>query len=130
MAVLTGSEQTVLAASRGSGGSAVGRMDAPDQRWGSAEGRGHTASGEATQAAAEGGRKGALTAPGQLAAEQPTPSPDLDGGAAKLPDVQHVEETQAPVTPEPRGFEPESSEELKDARKEREQTFRNSDGTY
>ncbi|MDH2387249.1 DNRLRE domain-containing protein [Streptomyces sp. HNM0663] len=105
-------------------------MDAPAQRWGSAEGRGHKASGEATRAAAEGGRKGALTAPGQLAAEQPAPSPDLDGSATKLPDVQHVEQTQAPATPEPRGFEPGSSEELKDARKEREQTFRNSDGTY
>ncbi|MDX3245093.1 hypothetical protein [Streptomyces sp. ME18-1-4] len=67
LAVLAGTEQVAFAVGRST---TAGSGEAPDQRWGSAAGRGHTASAKATDASAKGGRDGALTGRGELPAEQ------------------------------------------------------------
>ncbi|WP_233221395.1 LamG-like jellyroll fold domain-containing protein [Streptomyces carminius] len=102
--------------------------DRPDQRWGSADRRGHKAAREDTAAVAAGGRKGALEAPGQLPLEQRMTSDEL-GDTSREPEPSPVEETEAPA-PGVRGFDEKASKELAGERGERQRTFRNEDGTY
>lgn len=132
MTVLAGTETALAALPTGRDGStpaaAAATEDAPDQRWGSARGRGHAADAEATEAAAKGGRTGARTAPGELPAETPPPATDL-GGLPEVPEPGPVVETS--VTPsEITGYDAEASREVPEERKERERTFRNPDGTF
>ncbi|NUR04606.1 MAG: hypothetical protein HOY79_51325 [Streptomyces sp.] len=72
LAVLAGTQQAALAVDRWESGSAA---NAPDRRWGSAAGRRHTASADATDASAKGGHAGPLTGRGELPAEAPPRGP-------------------------------------------------------
>ncbi|PZG87973.1 hypothetical protein C1I97_32215 [Streptomyces sp. NTH33] len=49
--------------------------------------------------------------------------------APKLPKPGPVQETRAPDAPAVQGFDSQRSKELKGERKERQRTFRNTDGT-
>ncbi|MGV9625460.1 LamG-like jellyroll fold domain-containing protein [Streptomyces sp. NPDC003487] len=126
MAVLAGTEQAALAVDRWS--AAASGQDAPDQRWGSAAGRSHKASGGATDAAAKGGHSGPLTAPGELPAESGPSKVDL-GHPPKLAMPAPAAVT-APGTAAVQGFDVKRSKELTGKRKERQRTFLNPDGTY
>ncbi|MEV6450157.1 LamG-like jellyroll fold domain-containing protein [Streptomyces anulatus] len=104
--------------------------EAPDQEWGSADGRSHRAPTGATDATVPGGRGEPVAAPGEL---------PLDGGPVErrpedrdvvLPDPGPVVEVDPPDPVAPAGFDAEHSVEVESARKERESTFRNEDGTY
>ncbi|MFE1500472.1 hypothetical protein ACFW89_36095, partial [Streptomyces albidoflavus] len=78
MTVLAGTEQAALAVGRWSeAGVGPTAGERPEQGWGSARGSGHHTSGDATDAAAAGGRDGALRAPGELA-------PDTGSSRLKL----------------------------------------------
>ncbi|MGW0949658.1 hypothetical protein ACWD4O_45005 [Streptomyces sp. NPDC002623] len=92
LAVLAGTDQVAFAVGQSAGG---GSGEAPDQRWGSAAGRGHTASAQATDASAKGGRDGALTGRGELPAEQAE-------GVTRLPSTARTPEpgTAVEVVPE------------------------------
>ncbi|MCX4677412.1 hypothetical protein OG413_19255 [Streptomyces sp. NBC_01433] len=101
--------------------------EAPDQEWGSADGRSHRAPTDATDA---GGRGEPVAAPGEL---------PLDGGPVErrpeerevvLPDPGPVVEVDPPDPVAPAGFDAERSVEVESARKEREATFLDDDGTY
>ncbi|MFJ8112136.1 LamG-like jellyroll fold domain-containing protein [Streptomyces sp. NPDC096132] len=126
LAVLTGTEHVALAVGRSS---ALGSGNAPDQRWGSAAGRSHSESADATDAAAKGGRDGALTGRGEL---------PVEGGegvtriptTARTPEPSSAVEVQAPGTATPQGFDAKRSEEVASERAERERTYLNPDGTY
>jgi hypothetical protein len=103
--------------------------EAPDQRWGSAAGRSHTASAAATDASAKGGRNGALTGRGELPAEETAGVTRLPS-TAKAPEPGPVQRTQAPDAATPQGFNAKRSKEIKGERDERERTYFNPDGTY
>ncbi|MFC8360260.1 LamG-like jellyroll fold domain-containing protein [Streptomyces griseorubiginosus] len=126
LAVLTGTEQAALAVDQWSSGPGV---DAPDQRWGSAAGRRHTASADETDASAKGGRAGALPGRGEVPAEQ-------DAGLTRLPSTgtspkpSALQKVEAPQTTVPEGFDAKHSKEVKGKRAERERTYLNPDGTY
>ncbi|MFJ2715495.1 hypothetical protein [Streptomyces sp. NPDC087437] len=127
LAVLAGTEQAALAVDQRTGGG-PGEA-APEQRWGSAAGRGHSVAAGVTDASAKGGHAEPLKGRGELAAEGETVTARL-GGTEKPPNPGPVEETQAPEVPAAKGFDSETSAELKGERKERQRTFRNTDGTY
>ncbi|UUU25524.1 LamG-like jellyroll fold domain-containing protein [Streptomyces sp. DSM 40750] len=126
LAVLAGTEHVALAASRLTGGSA---SDAPDQLWGTADGRGHAASAETTDAAAKGGNDGPLKGRGELPVAGGAGATEL-GATPKPPEPGPVKQVAAPDAPAADGFDVEDSKEVKDKRKERERTFLNEDGTY
>ncbi|MFH9554498.1 LamG-like jellyroll fold domain-containing protein [Streptomyces sp. NPDC017435] len=126
LAVLAGTDQVVFAVGQSAG---VGSEEAPDQRWGSAAGRGHTASVQTTDASAEGGRDEALTGRGELPAEQAD-------GVTHLPSIGRTPEpgpavaVEAPASVTPQGFDAKRSKEVAGERAERERTYLNPDGTY
>ncbi|PZG87974.1 hypothetical protein C1I97_32220 [Streptomyces sp. NTH33] len=66
LAVLAGTEQAALAVDQWTGNSPG--EEAPDQRWGSAAGRSHSAAANATDASAKGGHAEPLTSQGELPA--------------------------------------------------------------
>ncbi|MEU5398821.1 LamG-like jellyroll fold domain-containing protein [Streptomyces sp. NPDC005963] len=128
MTVITGTEQAALAVgqpARGPNASA----DAPDQKWGSADGRSHRAAGAATDAAAKGGRDGALTAPGQLSRE-PAVTERRFREPARPPAMGKAEAVTAPVADAPTGFDTKTSREVSAKRAETATTFRNEDGSF
>ncbi|MFB7455594.1 LamG-like jellyroll fold domain-containing protein [Streptomyces sp. NPDC056188] len=127
LAVLAGTEHAAFAVDQWTGGGPG--EEAPDQRWGSAAGRGHSVSADATDVSAEGGHAEPLKGPGELVAEGETGVTRL-GGTPKLPKPGPVEETRAPESPAVEGFDSTSSAELTGERRERQRTFRNTDGTY
>lgn len=127
LAVLAGTEQTVLAVdqwTRNSSGE-----EAPRQRWGSAAERSHSATADATAASAKGGHAGPLTNRGELPVENEAGMTRL-ASTPKLPKPGPVRKTRAPRTPAVQGFDPRHSKELKGERGERRRTYRNADGTY
>ncbi|MFF9283718.1 LamG-like jellyroll fold domain-containing protein [Streptomyces griseosporeus] len=127
MALLAGTEQAAQALGQWTAEAAG--ADAPDQRWGSAAGRSHRASAEATDASAKGGHPRPLANKGELPTEG-EPGVTRLGGAPKLPKPGPVRQTQAPDTPDVQGFDSKHSKEITGRRKERERTYRNPDGTY
>ncbi|WP_406354787.1 LamG-like jellyroll fold domain-containing protein [Streptomyces sp. NBC_00658] len=126
LAVLTGTEQAALALGQTTAGSAA---DAPDQRWGSAAGRGHTASADATDASAKGGNSGPSTGRGELPADETAGVTQLPS-TARTPEPSPVEPVKAPDVPAAQGFDAKRSKEIKNERGERERTYRNPDGTF
>ncbi|WP_240003073.1 hypothetical protein [Streptomyces cinnamoneus] len=128
MALLCGTEQVALAVDQWNR-SSPGGPGSPDQRWGSAAGRDHRTPGGATEAAAAGGRPGALEAPGQLPAEHKLTEREL-GGRPQPPAMGKAERATAPDGPAPQGFSEKTSKELPTGRQERRRTFLNEDGTY
>ncbi|MFJ3582348.1 LamG-like jellyroll fold domain-containing protein [Streptomyces sp. NPDC090127] len=130
MAVLAGTEQAALAVTRWVAAKAgPGAGELPEQGWGSARGRGHSATGDATDAAAAGGRRGALKAPGELAPDSGASAIRL-GGAPKPPAKLPYARVPAPKVEAPKGFDAKASTELPEKRTERGRTFRNEDGTF
>ncbi|MEU4266808.1 LamG-like jellyroll fold domain-containing protein [Streptomyces sp. NPDC026092] len=130
MAVLAGTEQAALAVDKWViAKSGYGAGELPEQGWGSARGRGHSASGDATDAAAGGGRGGALRAPGELPPDGGTESLRL-GNAPKPPAKTPFVKVPAPEAAPPKGFEAKASTEVPDKRTERARTFANPDGTF
>ncbi|WUF66943.1 DNRLRE domain-containing protein [Streptomyces nojiriensis] len=130
MAALAGTEQAALAVAQwgtANTGSAAGKR--PEQGWGSARGRGHSASGDATDAAAEGGRNGALKAPGELPPDGGA-TPLKLGQVPKPPAKQPFDKVAAPSVAPPKGFDPKTSTEVLAERTERGRTFANPDGTF
>ncbi|MEV5513909.1 LamG-like jellyroll fold domain-containing protein [Streptomyces flaveolus] len=128
LAVLTGTEQAALAVDQWTGDVSAD-IGAPDQRWGSAAGRGHSAPTEATEASAPGGRTGALVGQGELPAADEYGVTKLPS-TATMPEPGPVVSTEAPALPEAQGFDAQGSKEVASARKEQERTFLNPDGTY
>ncbi|MGW0909405.1 LamG-like jellyroll fold domain-containing protein [Streptomyces sp. NPDC002853] len=126
MAVLTGTEQAALAVDRLAAGP---NRAAPEQRWGSAVGRSHSAPAKSTDAVAKGGHDGPQRGRGELPADSGSGVVRL-GGAPKLPKPGPVNKTHAPAVPVAQGFTAKHSKELKAKRKERQRTFQNPDGTY
>ncbi|CAM5467433.1 laminin G [Streptomyces canus] len=126
LAVLAGTEQGVSALDLSA---AASSGTAPDQRWGSAAGRSHTASADATDATAKGGHDGALTGRGELPAEQ-TESVTRLPGTAKAPEPGALQKVSSPGVIPPQGFDSKRSKELKGERAAQERTYLNPDGTY
>ncbi|MEU9272455.1 LamG-like jellyroll fold domain-containing protein [Streptomyces sp. NPDC048251] len=126
LAVLAGTDQVAFAVGQSTG---VGSDEAPDQRWGSAAGRGHTASAQATDASAKGGRDGALTGRGELPAEQADGVTRLPS-TARTPEPGQAVEVEAPSAVTAQGFDAKRSKEMAGERSERERTYLNPDGTY
>ncbi|WP_323139335.1 hypothetical protein [Streptomyces sp. NBC_01549] len=127
MAVLAGTEQAALAVDQWTGGSSA--ADAPDQPWGSASGRKHTASADATDATAKGGHDGPLTGRGELPADDASGVTQLNG-TKKLPEPGPVQKTEAPDAAIVQGFDSKRSKEINGKRKEQQRTFQNLDGSY
>ncbi|MEY2247454.1 LamG-like jellyroll fold domain-containing protein [Streptomyces sp. BF23-18] len=126
LAVLAGTEQAALALGQGGNGSAG---QAPDQVWGSAAGRRHTASADATDASAKGGNAEPLKGRGELPAARTAGVTQLSG-TAKLPKPGPVQKAKAPEASMVQGFDARRSTEVKGERGERQRTYRNLDGTY
>ncbi|MEU0411504.1 LamG-like jellyroll fold domain-containing protein [Streptomyces griseorubiginosus] len=126
LAVVVGTEQVALALSQQAANSST---KAPDQVWGSAAGRSHTASSKATDAADKGGRDGALSGHGELPAAQSDSVTRLPS-TAKTPKPGPVKKAAAPAGAVPQGFDSRRSKEIKSKRAEQERTYRNADGTY
>ncbi|WP_317453992.1 LamG-like jellyroll fold domain-containing protein [Streptomyces sp. TRM68416] len=129
LATLAGTEQAALAADQWGRGTSGKNEHAPDQSWGSAAGRRHTAPADATDASAKGGHNGPLTGRGELPAEGDSGITRLNG-EPKLPEPGPVTETQAPETAALEGFDTKRSKELPRQREERQRTYQNPDGTY
>ncbi|PAZ11830.1 laminin G [Streptomyces sp. SA15] len=126
LAVLAGTEHVALAADQLTSGSAG---ETPDQSWGSAAGRRHAASADATDASAKGGHDGPLTGRGELPAEEPVGVTRLPS-TAKTPEPGMVRRVDAPDAATPKGFDAKHSKEVKAEREEQRRTYRNPDGTY
>ncbi|MFI8522751.1 LamG-like jellyroll fold domain-containing protein [Streptomyces sp. NPDC085481] len=124
MAALAGTEG--VAAAQTFAGAPVGTADAPDQRWGSADGRPSESTAGDTSVSATGGRRGHAPAPGEL---------PLDGAATPgggLSDAEIPAPATAPAAVEqvePKGFDPTTSRELAGERNRTSTTFQNADGT-
>ncbi|MFJ5811103.1 LamG-like jellyroll fold domain-containing protein [Streptomyces sp. NPDC093093] len=130
MAVLAGTEQAALAVNQwviAKAGSGAGER--PQQGWGSARNRGHSAPGDATDATAGGGRSGALKAPGELPPDGGS-TPLRLGQVPKPPSAMPFVKVPAPRTALPKGFDPKTSTEVPAKRTERGRTFANPDGTF
>ncbi|MEH0549994.1 LamG-like jellyroll fold domain-containing protein [Streptomyces sp. B21-101] len=123
---MAGTEQVAFAVGEST---SVGSAEAPDQRWGSAAGRSHAASAEATDASAKGGRDGALAGRGELPAERADGVTRLPS-TGRIPEPGPVVEADAPAAPAPQGFDAKRSKEVAAGRAEREKTYLNADGTY
>ncbi|WP_284440282.1 LamG-like jellyroll fold domain-containing protein [Streptomyces vilmorinianum] len=129
MTVLAGTEQAAQAVGLWSASrSGPGAGELPEQGWGSARGRGHAASGDATDANASGGRTGALKAPGELAPDSGTTRLKL-GNAPKAP-LPSYRKVPAPRQAAPKGFDPKASAEVPGKRAADARTFANPDGTF
>ncbi|WP_424920067.1 LamG-like jellyroll fold domain-containing protein [Streptomyces sp. wa1064] len=128
MTSLIGTEQAARAFDL-AGAAQAGPGDRPDQGWGSAAGLSHRAPSSATDATATGGRDGAVALPGELPAESASSVEQLNP-QTELPAPGRAEEIESPRPSTPPGFDAERSVEVESARKERESTFRNEDGTY
>ncbi|MFF5977028.1 LamG-like jellyroll fold domain-containing protein, partial [Streptomyces sp. NPDC012769] len=129
MTVLAGTEQAALAAERWTESrSGLAAGERPEQGWGSARGRGHNASGDATDAAASGGRTGALRAPGELAPDSGNTRLKL-GSTAKVP-LPSYRTVPSPRRAAPEGFDPKASSEVPGKRAADARTFANPDGTF
>ncbi|WP_406505326.1 LamG-like jellyroll fold domain-containing protein [Streptomyces sp. NBC_00212] len=127
MAVLAGTEQAALAAQLGSP-IAVGEL--PGQGWGSAAGRGHETSPDATSAAASGGNNGALRAPGELPRDAADASKNAPLGAKPAqPVMGKAEPVPAPDAANLHGFDEQASKEQVAERARQARTFLNEDGT-
>ncbi|WP_393096894.1 LamG-like jellyroll fold domain-containing protein [Streptomyces sp. LN325] len=126
LAVLSGTQEAALALGQGRDSSAG---QAPDQAWGSAAGRRHTASADATDASAKGGNAGPLRGRGELSADRTGSATRLDQ-TPKLPKPGPVRRTEAPDVAAAQGFDAKRSKEVKGERGERQRTYRNADGTY
>ncbi|MEV6183070.1 LamG-like jellyroll fold domain-containing protein [Streptomyces sp. NPDC052015] len=126
LAVLAGAEQAAYAIGQSRAGSPG---EVPDQRWGSAAGRSHTASANVTDAAANGGRDGALTGRGELPTEQADSVTRLPS-TARMPKPGPAVKVAAPGAAAPQGFDAKRSKEVAGERSERERTYLNPDGTY
>ncbi|MFJ6484265.1 LamG-like jellyroll fold domain-containing protein [Streptomyces sp. NPDC091682] len=130
MTVLAGTEQAAQAVGLWSASrSGPGAGDIPEQGWGSARGRGHAASGDATDADASGGRTGALMGRGELAPGSGTTRLKL----GKVPETQvpaSYHTVPSPHRAAPKGFDPKVSSEVTGKRAEKERTFANKDGTF
>ncbi|MEU9171900.1 LamG-like jellyroll fold domain-containing protein [Streptomyces sp. NPDC048420] len=124
--MLAGTEQGVSALDLSA---AANSAAAPDQRWGSAAGRSHSTSADATDATAKGGRDGALTGRGELPAER-TDSVTRLPSTAKPPEPGAVRKVSSPGVTTPQGFDSKRSKELKSKRTAQERTYLNPDGTY
>ncbi|WP_234008818.1 LamG-like jellyroll fold domain-containing protein [Streptomyces sp. Mg1] len=130
MAVLAGTEQAALAVAQwGIAKTGFGAGERPEQGWGSARGRGHSASGDATDAESGGGRSGGLTAPGELPPDGGATPPKL-GRPPEPPTETPFEKVPAPKTASPKGFDPKASTEVPAERTESGRTFANPDGTF
>ncbi|MEU8847205.1 LamG-like jellyroll fold domain-containing protein [Streptomyces sp. NPDC048564] len=127
LAVIAGTEQAAPAVYQRTGGSSAG--DAPDQTWGSAAGRRHTAPTDATDATAKGGHDGPRTGRGELPADETAGITRLPG-KAKTPEPGPVSPAEAPAGTTPEGYDAKRSKELSGRREERQRTYRNPDGTY
>ncbi|MEU0586502.1 LamG-like jellyroll fold domain-containing protein [Streptomyces sp. NPDC006132] len=127
LALIAGTEQAVPAMNP-STGAAASTAKTPDQSWGSASGRRHTASADATDASAKGGHEGPLTARGQVPAEGDPGVTRLDS-TPEMPEPGPVRKAEAPGAAAPRGFDAKRSKELTGQRAERRRTYRNPDGT-
>nr|WP_256727297.1 DNRLRE domain-containing protein [Streptomyces acidiscabies] len=124
MAVLAGTEG--VASAQTFTAPRAASVKAPEQRWGSADGRPSTATAGDTSAEAAGGRPGHTAAPGELPQESGTSSP-VGAASAPLPDAE-----TAPVTveaAEPKGFDAATSREVAAERQRTSRTFQNTDGT-
>ncbi|MCX5071011.1 hypothetical protein OHA84_36425 [Streptomyces sp. NBC_00513] len=129
MAVLAGTEQAALAVNQWVTAKTGYRAgERPEQGWGSARGTGHSASGDATDATAGGGRSGALKAPGELPPDGGTAPLKLEG-TPKPPSAIPYTKVAAPEVSPPKGFDPKASTEVPAERSERGRTFANPDGT-
>ncbi|MEU1425073.1 LamG-like jellyroll fold domain-containing protein [Kitasatospora sp. NPDC005751] len=112
----------------------------PQQGQGSAAGQGHDATSGATSAQAQGGRPGAMPAPGELPQDTTTattaPVPAVIPPPAALPktDAKTVDAPPRPagakVTDPAKSFDPVKSKELPKQRTENARTFQNADGTF
>lgn len=107
----------------------VSGEEAPDQRWGSAAGRSHSASADATDASSKGGHENPLTGRGELPADQSGGMTRLPS-TAKTPDPGTARKADAPAAASPKGFDAKRSREAKGERGERERTYLNPDGSY
>ncbi|WP_052190083.1 LamG-like jellyroll fold domain-containing protein [Streptomyces sp. NRRL S-1824] len=125
MSVLAGTQQVALAASRLTAENA----GAPDQRWGSAAGRRHTASTDATDASAKGGHAGPLKGRGELPTAEGS-HPVRLASTAKTPKPGPVKPVPTPDAPAPKAFNVKHSKELKAKRKARQRTYLNDDGSF
>ncbi|MEU2119546.1 LamG-like jellyroll fold domain-containing protein [Streptomyces sp. NPDC016459] len=129
MTVLAGTEHAAQAVGLWSAGrSGPGAGELPEQGWGSARGRGHAASGDATDAAAAGGRSGALKAPGELTPDSGT-TPVKLGNPPKT-QVPSYRKVPSPRRSAPKGFDPKASTEVPSKRAADARTFANTDGTF
>lgn len=130
MAVLAGTEQAAFAVNKWViAKTGYGPGELPEQAWGSADGRGHSASGDATDAAARGGLSGALKAPGELPPDGAV-APLRLGGASTSPSKVPFVKVPAPTQAPPKGFDAKTSTEVPAKRTGRARTFANLDGTY
>ncbi|MEU4494504.1 LamG-like jellyroll fold domain-containing protein [Streptomyces sp. NPDC023998] len=127
LTVLSGTEQAALAVGQWSPRSDARGGEAPDQRWGSADGRSDKARGSATDATASGGRDGALKAPGELPLENRAVGGDAP--TVKPPVMGAAEKVAAPTGVVPEGYDPKLSKELVKDRNQHSRTFLNPDGT-
>ncbi|MEU6987418.1 LamG-like jellyroll fold domain-containing protein [Streptomyces sp. NPDC046324] len=129
MTVLAGTEQAAQAVglwSASRSGPSAGEL--PEQGWGSARGRGHAASGDATDANASGGRTGALKGRGELAPDSGTTRLKL--GKAPKTQVPSYRKVPSPRRALPKGFDPKASAEVPGKRAADARTFANPDGTF
>ncbi|MCX5386974.1 hypothetical protein [Streptomyces sp. NBC_00083] len=126
LAVLAGTEQAALAL-QSDKAALAGEL--PRQGWGSAAGRGHEVSAEATTAQASGGNSGPLKAPGELprdAAGTSVNSP-LDVKPAQ-PAAGTAEPVKEPDNSPVPGFDEKTSKELVDEHAKQARTYFNADG--
>ncbi|MFF5977140.1 LamG-like jellyroll fold domain-containing protein, partial [Streptomyces sp. NPDC012769] len=128
MTVLAGTEQAALAVVQ-SAAARSGPGSRPDQSWGSADGRSHNASGDATDAAASGGHSNALKARGELPPDSGTTRLKL-GNGNKQAEVLPFRKVATPLRITPKGFDARTSSEIAGKRTERGRTFLNDDGTF
>ncbi|MGW0825565.1 LamG-like jellyroll fold domain-containing protein [Streptomyces sp. NPDC002845] len=134
MALLSAAEGAAVAAPPqpvDGGASLTGPV--PDQPYGSADGRTHSAAVADTRTAAKGGSRGHAPTPGELGAE-PSVSADADpladAGRAAEPEAPEPQETAVPESREPEGYDPDTSREIPGERGRQQRTYRNGDGTF
>jgi RHS repeat-associated protein len=126
LAVLAGTEQVAFSVGQSSG---AAEGSAPEQRWGSAANRRHTAPADSTDAAVKGGRRTPSKGRGELPVEG-EPGLTRLPSTAKLPEPGPARRVKAPNAPEPHGFDAKRSKELKSKRARWQRTYLNPDGTY
>ncbi len=132
MALLSATEGAAFAVSpQPVGANSLLTGPAPDQPYGSADGRPHTAASADTDAAAKGGSRGHDAAPGELGAEASVPAnadPLAGAGQAELAAPQ-PQQAAEPKLPQAKGYDPDTSRELPGERGRQQRTYRNEGGT-